>query len=328
VKGISMKAPGSDHNGFSLIELLVVIAIIAILIALLLPAIQRIREAAARMQCSNNLKQLALACNMYADVNQRRVPPGGLVAWASGDDRGSWLVFVLPFVEQSGLAGQIGGDNVYDRVGVAVTAGILPRPLPLLRCPSDPWESTAPVSNYIGSIGPQCLGANCGASPFDVYCNPPAAWGWGYTASALHGNTTDPGQVRGMFNRYGAPITFTSASDGLSNTFLIGEGLAYEHLDIFNTRNWARQNGGASHAGTIVPLNYVTDYHDPGGNACVNAAQNYQNWNLAWGFKSKHAGGANFALADGSVHFVVNGIEARTYNLLGCRNDGQATGSY
>src|SRR5262249_37561891 len=104
------KLQGLFGRGFTLIELLVVIAIIAILIALLVPAVQKVREAAARTQCTNNLKQLALACIGYADDHNKTLPPGGLCGrdaqgnWTQGwADQGSWLVYTLPYMEQGPL---------------------------------------------------------------------------------------------------------------------------------------------------------------------------------------------------------------------------------
>jgi prepilin-type processing-associated H-X9-DG protein len=133
-----------------------------------------------------------------------------------------------------------------------------------------------------------------------------------------------------MFNRLGAKITFASAKDGLSNTIMVGEALQmqHDHLRQWNAVNntfgrWWDFNHGSAHATTIIPINYRSDYQDPDGNRCVNPERNYQNWNVSWGFKSNHGNGANFLFGDGSVHFLNQGIDHRTYQLLGCRNDGQ-----
>src|SRR6516165_6105307 len=121
----------SLRRAFTLIELLVVIAIIAVLIGLLLPAVQKVRESANRMHCVNNLKQLALGCHMYQDVNKGVFPPGGLGHWASGDDRGSWLVYILSYIEQDNLAKAIGPLNINNSVGEAVKRHVLPTRVPL-----------------------------------------------------------------------------------------------------------------------------------------------------------------------------------------------------
>jgi prepilin-type N-terminal cleavage/methylation domain-containing protein len=202
-------------RGFTLIELLVVIAIIAVLVGLLLPAVQKVREAANRVKCQNNLKQLGLAVHNYHDTFNW-IPPGGWLGDRSqqdwNDDRGSWLVFTLPYMEQSGLFNQIprifldtnqhaleswtspptpdnrpidqiapvgraatpvGQNDAYGRPGL----GILPVKLPYGRCPSDDWSIDDPhYSNYMASTGSQCSGGPCGqppdTDPYLLYCDP------------------------------------------------------------------------------------------------------------------------------------------------------------
>jgi prepilin-type N-terminal cleavage/methylation domain-containing protein/prepilin-type processing-associated H-X9-DG protein len=355
-------------RGFTLIELLVVIAIIAVLIGLLLPAVQKVREAANRVKCQNNLKQLGLAVHNYHDT-YNWVPPGGWLGDRSGsdwsDDRGSWLVFTLPFMEQSGLYNQIpriyfdlnatgsagspsrpldhvnpvglaatpiGSNDAYGRPGL----GILPVKLPYGRCPSDDWTIDDPhYSNYMGCTGSQCSGGPCGVAPdtdpYLLYCDPSnnGLGNWGYVASPWHGNSFDATDIRGMFNRLGVVMTFANVPDGLSNTIMLGECTIGQNDQLRFNYGWYGYNGGNNIASTTMPINYATDPNNTGWSgvaydgSCTNWQTNVWNWNLSLGFKSKHMGGANFCLADGSVRYISQDIDPRTFNLMGCRNDGQ-----
>jgi prepilin-type N-terminal cleavage/methylation domain-containing protein/prepilin-type processing-associated H-X9-DG protein len=317
-------------RGFTLIELLVVIAIIAILIGLLLPAVQKVREAAARMKCQNTFKQFGLAIHNYQDTNNK-LPPGGYYNW---DERGTWLVYTLPYMEQTALYKQIqtaaggGIDSTTNSIGIAAGAGVFNNvKLPYLRCPSDgSFDPNRPTSNYVGSLGPQCAIGPCGFDPHQQYCNGTAllpAPGWGYPTSPDHGNTITTTELRGCFNRLGATISFSSIPDGLSNTILIGESLPASH-DHLQQNSWWSYNAGMSHCTTIIPINYLMPEKVNGGSCTTRQ----DNWNISWGFKSYHTNGANFLFGDGSVHFLNQAIDHRTYQLLGCRNDGLATGNY
>jgi prepilin-type processing-associated H-X9-DG protein len=175
--------------------------------------------------------------------------------------------------------------------------------------------------NYVGNLGPQCAPGPCGYDPFEVYCSQPA---WGYNWSPQHGNSTSSGDIRGLFNRLGADMRFPAAiPDGTSNTFLLGEALPERHDHLYQG-SWWSFNGGEAHVTTIVPLNYAVLHPiQPGVWGCTPADAMMQNWDVSWGFASRHTGGANFAFADGHIAFVAQGIDARTYNLLGGRNDNQ-----
>ncbi|MBO0698939.1 MAG: DUF1559 domain-containing protein [Zavarzinella sp.] len=352
---------GRRRPGFTLIELLVVIAIIAILIGLLLPAVQKIREAARRMTCSNNLKQWGLAIHNYHDVNNR-FPPGGQMGVTlggetySGDqdwnaDQGSWMVWTLPFVEQDNLFKLInprldlgprnnpGGVFPYGSVGSyfrSLTDGWGgPRadrkvPLKLARCPSDDYQLTEAWTNYVGNLGPQPVPGGVGYDPFEKYATPLASglgdWGYGNDAVTLnawnqHGNSFDGNDIRGLFNRLGATITMAGVTDGLSNTIMVGETLPAQH-DHQTNLGWWHFNGGGVGAATTPAMNYFS-----GDKTCRNDGGDPKkcrdNWNISWGFKSNHSGGANFLFGDGSVRFLRDSIDPKTYQLLGCRNDGQ-----
>jgi len=337
-------------RGFTLIELLVVIAIIAILIGLLLPAVQKVREAASRLRCQNNLKQFGIAIQAYADVNDGLIPPGGgyfrdqpgmssASDWTN--DQGSWLVWTLPYMEQAPLFQKInpkrGGSLASPPPGYTYgaarwttdsPAGLIPfgTKLKYARCPSDDYDVNATTTNYVGSLGPQCADGGCGINPNQVYCTTAYAQSIGanYTTSPDHGNDWGPGPIRGVFNRLGSNITLSAVKDGLSVTIFVGESLPNHH-DHLQGNRWFDSNGGAAHCSTIVPINYKSDNQPQDCTAPANTARN---WNVSWGFKSNHVGGANFLFGDGSVRLIDKSIDMKTYQLLGCRNDGAAVSGF
>ena len=337
----------SRRRGFTLIEILVVIAIIAILIGLLLPAVQKVREAANRSKCLNNLKQLGLACNHY-HATYGTFPPGD--NGAGDQDKGSWLFLVLPYMEQENLYKEVTAVGMTS----AVNAGLIPKKLPFTRCPSEGWSADDPrYSNYIGSSGPQCNYGNCGTDIFQRYCNGQDVQGAppdvppppldpltypGYDPSVTWGNTSNPRLLRGMFGRgpggaaSGPKIRIGDVTDGTSNTIFIGETLVEqaEFLRFGYAPGWAGYNT-VSQGQTIQPINYPilptdkTAFDSNCATGCPNGDPTHciMNWHVTWGFKSNHSGGALFCFVDGSVHFLSQNIDHQVYQYLGCRNDRQ-----
>jgi len=309
---------GRVGRGFTLVELLVVIAIIGILIALLLPAVQAAREAARRMQCSNNLKQHGLAMHTYHSTFNC-FPPGFMVVDHQGQVAGGWAwgVFLMPFIEQSPLQDELSVTKytLSQVVSDPVLLGMLQMKLAVFTCPSSPME---PLREFHGPGSEMVATAN-------------------YTCCrgffSLRGNMHLQQENNGVF--YGDSATrIRDVIDGTSNTFAIGERTVLP-VHANDPRKWPSWCGpGGLGIGSTV-------------SSCVSDKLNHPtNMHL---FSSHHPGGASFCFVDGSVRFIpetihsdsagldssgVNSTPADfvqaaaqglvgTYQLLGVRNDCQ-----
>jgi len=287
-------------NGFTLVELLVVIAIIGILIALLLPAVQAARESARRAQCTNNLKQIALGLLNYHDVHK-------VFSYAAGDPSTiwGWSTMVLPFIEQDTLY-----DNIDFRFRYNASDGStgtrnnewMKTFVPTYQCPSAP-------DNELVSC---CRGL---PGPYD-------AAETNYSAIATHrwsATNGEPGYYAKDWDGSGvmfedSAVRIAHITDGTSHTLLVGE-CDHDHDDpIKQTADPAYFPDGEGYVGKLwAAENRITTGYGINSEPTI----------LQAGVQSRHAGGANFAFADGHVTFLPEVIDQYILEALTTRDGGE-----
>jgi len=309
------RAASCRRQGFTLIELLVVIAIIAVLIGLLLPAVQKVRDAAAKSQCQNNLKQIGIAMHSYNDT-QGGLPPGGTGAnpsgtWpfpsapaGQGGDLG-WTAYLLPYIEQQGMFSQISFSGAYN--STTVVNGTTNSNLNKVRIKTYTCEAASVTDDPTATItGGKVLHYCAVMGPRGT--NP--ATGTAYVATSNAAVTHGQISVSGLFGP-NTNVKLASVADGLSNTLMVGE-LSWANANCY--RPWMRGWGAnpiASAKNIVNAINTVP--YDP-------AIPNFNDVS----FGSPHSGGTNFVLADGSVRFIDQNISMPAYLAAASRNGGES----
>jgi prepilin-type N-terminal cleavage/methylation domain-containing protein/prepilin-type processing-associated H-X9-DG protein len=337
--------------GFTLIELLVVIAIIAVLIGLLLPAVQKVREAAARASCQNNLHQIAVANMNYESTNGTFVPGIG----KNGCCWGTWMIPILPYMEEQNLFNiyvNFGGLDYYantttaaPRYSSAPNNQVADTRLKNLTCPSDLPQSYGAVTkhNYVLNAGntsfyqvsipigctggpPGCL--PFGGAPFNWYNNDP-------TNLAAGGDSTQPydvpmsqGGPDPANGKMGRPVRVSEITDGTSNTLMASETIQGRQASE-DLRGYTWWGGAAGFTAYAAPNSSQPDVLTGGGcydpispaMPCTTTSTNALPRMVV--ARSLHTGGVNVAMCDGSVRFVPNTIDINVWRALSTSQGGE-----
>lgn len=322
-----MLKSSTSKRGFTLIELLVVIAIIAILIGLLLPAVQKVREAAARMSCQNNLKQLGLALHNYANSNNNMFPASRITVGTDAKFR-SWTPIALPYVEADAVAKQW-NESLKWSSGTNMT--VSQTMFKLFMCPSAPGNRKTPTSPPTLTV-PGLAGVNLG--PGD-YGSVNAIRRRFYTANGL---ANFPGSQAGATPAAGdeavgalqkvIPTPLLGITDGLSNTLLLAEdagrpnvfqkGFGDTGVNTADGFGWADPDAGCSIDGVVPGAKGVA--WTTGGTCIMNCTNDSELFSF-------HTGGINATMADGSVRFIRENLNAATLAALVTASGGDIIGN-
>ena len=350
---MSKGLPGVNQRGFTLIELLVVITIIGIFIALLLPAVQAAREAARRMQCSNNLKQLGIGFHGFAAANGGFPPRRwNQTMAANGVNNGytGWGTFLLPFIEQQNLYDAYKWEyDFYDPVNKAVVE----TNLPIFICPSTPRTADIvcggkATSGSTNSDKSTVFTVNCRIDYLapNGFTAPPDSWGLSvakFSSTNAHQAMLDSGPAfANMPLSDRAPRKLAQIKDGLSNTLLINETAGWPHQFVGRQRqqvdDYSSTNPVLSHTGYNTPnrgswagwqsYSYLTHSND-GSLAASSSVSNGDLVTCAINSKndaqpySFHPGGAFMLFCDGSVRFVGETLSPLAFSQIVYIDDGQ-----
>lgn len=311
-------------KGFTLVELLVVIAIIGILVGLLLPAVQAAREAARRMQCTNNLKNFALAFHNFHDAN-RKFPKGGTNGGV--EFRQTWVMYVWPYIEQSNLANMSDYKNHFYLAPNTISNtmnGTMGKRVPVYLCPSDTGTIDQNVGTFQRTRGNYVV--NWGNVAYGQPDNAATLYPLSPTSKApffnMNGNRQTPGKV-----------TFASILDGTSNTLLMSEYLMAKSSADNDWRGDIHNDDGVFRFHTLLTPNtrspdlisngWYQVTGDPAMPAATASSGNTQR-NAA---RSRHTGGVNSARCDGSIGFVSNSVALSIWQAMGSMDGGEVSSS-